>query len=157
MEPVVTGTDKLITLSRRLKEAGRKDLQKELTKGISASLNPLRRDLRESARNNLPKKGGLNENVAKLRFTVSRRDTPKGGGIRLIAKNAYQIRRMDEPGVVRHPVFKRKGEEGRNQVWEDQKIRPGWATNPFLKQAAPIRQDVEQAMDRVIKKIDGGF
>ena len=151
-DEVIKGADKLLVLSKQLKAMGNKDLQKELTKGINAAFKPLKRELPQSARNTLPRKGGLNEKVAALKFTVSRRKSNNGQGLKLIARNKISIKNMDDPGRVRHPVFAR---DGKPRVWVDQKITPGWATKPFEADAKNIRNDIEVAMHRVIAKIDG--
>jgi hypothetical protein len=151
-EVVVKGAEQLARLSRQLKEAGDKGLQRELTKAISQAVKPLKSELPASARSHLPRRGGLAERVAASKVGFSRRTKGNTVGLRVQAKNAYHLAQMDK-GHVRHPVFKRKEERNRSAVRVTQKVDPGWFTDPTEAAAPRIRREVQQAMDTVAKKI----
>lgn len=151
-EPELRGTEQLITLTRRLKEASDRGLQKEFRKGIANALKPLRTKLPISAREVLPHRGGLNQKVAKSKFTISRKASSREEGLRLIAKNAYSIAKMDE-GEVRHPVIQRNPRTRR--IWVKQQITPGWATRVLEAELPEARAEIERAMERIIATIDG--
>lgn len=142
----------LKSLARRLRQAGRKDLTRELNKGVADAVKPLRAELPASARSHLPRRGGLAARVAGAKIRVTR----KPNGVVLTAVQQYQIRPMDDPGVIRHPVFKRKGEEGRHTVWMAQKIRPGWFSDPANRTRALAAKNLEAALNNVARKLDGG-
>lgn len=167
MEANVTGAAELAALSRRLKEAGEKGLAKELTQGITRAMGPLRKtELPQSALSTLPRRGGLAKIVSKSQFRVSRRNSARSPGLRLTAKNIYDLYRMDK-GTVRHPVFSRKYRtiggvkvKYRRQQrvlnkWVSQPVTPGWFTNPTQKAAPQIRQNVNTAMVNVVRQIEG--
>jgi hypothetical protein len=144
----VRGAEQLAALSRRLKAAGEKDLQRELSKGIAKAMKPLRQELQRSAQR-LPRRGGLAKRVADSKMRTTRRNTGRAVGLRLTVTNPENIRRMDN-GTVRHPVFGR-----RNRPWVTQPVKPGWFTDPTEAAAPVVRAEVEAAMRAVTAKIDG--
>jgi hypothetical protein len=143
----IKGADQLAALSKRLKELGDKDLSREFSRAITAATKPLVQDLRQSARETLPKRGGLNERVAKSQIRTQRRASSRTQGVRVVAKNPYVLARLDQ-GHVRHPVF------GRN-VWVDQTVRSGWWTRPTEAIGPDVRRSIEAAMAAMAKKLDG--
>lgn len=159
--------DDLKLLMRRLKEAGNRGLSRELNKSITQAVMPLKKELPKSARRRLPRRGGLAERVATSKITVSKRNF----AVRLIMKNAYELKKMDDPGVIRHPVFPRRSRiqrvTGRNRgssrlnvnrkkwAWESQRIRKGWASDPMNATKAQAKQEIEDAMQRVFRQIEG--
>jgi hypothetical protein len=108
----IKGADQLAALSKRLKELGDKDLSREFSRAITAATKPLVQDLRQSARETLPKRGGLNERVAKSQIRTQRRASSRTQGVRVVAKNPYVLARLDQ-GHVRHRVFGRAEYVGR--------------------------------------------
>lgn len=152
-EEVIRGTEEMVRLARRLKEAGNKDLSREMRKGTRNALKPLRNALPTSARKKLPRKNGLAEIVAKSKLSVTNRAGGQREGTRLTAKNAYSLQKMDE-GEVRHPVYARNPDR-KKWAWKTQKVEPGWATEPFEKLAPEARAEMEKAMEIVIAKLDG--
>jgi hypothetical protein len=133
------GADQMRRIGKQLKEFGDKGMKREFSKALTKAAQPLKAELPASARATLPRRGGLAERVAEAQVRITRR---ANGSVRVTARQQYQIGRMDNPGVVRHPTFKRKGEEGRRVVWVSQKIRPGWFTHP----AEAARPDLQKAM-----------
>ena len=138
----IRGAEQLATLSKRLKEAGDKDLKKELSAGIRQAMEPLKQEVRQSALRTLPQRGGLARRTAKTSLRVTR----SARGIRLVGKSSDSIRRMNS-GTIRHPVF------GNRSVWVDQRIPPGWWDRPTQSAAPQVRADLLKAMDRVARKI----
>lgn len=148
----IRGAEQLAALTRRLKEAADKELQKELRKGIKLALDPLRKELPKSARDILPKKGGLAEKVAKSKYSISRKNTSRESGLRLVAKNEYSLFKMDQ-GELKHPIPRRNPRKPKK--WVKQRIRLGWASGPFDEKVPQARVEIEQAMNRIIAHIDG--
>lgn len=143
----VRGAEQLADLSRRLKAAGDKDLQRELSKGIAKALQPLRRELPRSARAKLPRRGGLADDVAASKLRTTRRTTGRAVGLRLTATNPDNIRRIDK-GEVRHKTYG-------HLPWVRQRVTPGWFTDPAEAAGPAARREVEAAMTDVIRKIEG--
>jgi len=155
----VTGADQLARLSKQLKEAGDKGLQRELSKGIRDALKPVRTvDLPKSALETLPRKGGINVIVAKTKYTINKRTGNRIAGLRLTAKNIVNLRRIDD-GVLRHPVFQNPHQKKKSAktAWVNQKVTPGWFTEPTGAAAPDIQREVTKAMDRVAGQITKGL
>jgi hypothetical protein len=134
----IQGADQLLKLSKALKAAGDKELQKELSKAISRATKPLKDELRQSAMDTLPKKGGLAREIAASKI-VTRRGQK---GVRIVGKNVYSLYHLDK-GVIRHG----KGHKV-------QATRPGWWTIPTELAAPHVRAEIVTAMDEITKQID---
>lgn len=143
----IHGAEQLAALSRQLKAAGEKDLQRELSKAIAKAMKPLRAELPRSALAKLPRRGGLAAQVAASKLRNTRRNTGRAVGLRLTATNPDNIRRIDRRGEVRHPTFG-------HGPWVTQKVTPGWFTQPTDALAPQARADVEAAMNTIAAKLD---
>lgn len=130
-------------ISKRLRAAGRKDLNSNLSKRINASVKPARQAFKKSALQRLPKKNGLNVRVAKAKYRTAK----KKNGVRLIASGQDELDKMDQ-GSFRHPTFGRK-------PWKVQQIRPGVFSDPWEELAPSIRAEVGKAIDDTIKEVEG--
>lgn len=139
----IQGVEQLAALSKRLKEAGDKNLTREFSRSVSAAMKPLVQELRSSARSTLPSSGGLAERVAKSQIRTVRR---AASGVRVTAKNPYGIKQMDE-GRVRHPVF------GNRAAWAVQSVRPGWWTRPTEQVGPDVRKALLEAMEAIARKV----
>lgn len=146
------GAEQMRAIAIQLKELGDRKLKLEFGKALTAAAEPLRVKLPVSARHTLPSRGGLAEWVASAKIRISRMQT---GRVRVSARQRYQIQTMDSPGIVRHPVFKRKGEEGRRTVWQSQKITPGWFSRPAEETRPVAEANMLRAAERMAAKIDG--
>jgi hypothetical protein len=144
----ITSTD-LSHLQRRLKAAGAGDLRKELLRGFRTELKPGVGLVRESARANLPRTGGLAERVAKSSFGVRTRLTGASVGVEIRGtgkRGARGLRSMNE-GKLRHPVW------GNRKVWKDQAIEAGWFSDPLEARRPQYLSSVQRIMRDVAKKI----
>ena len=141
----VEGVDELVRLSRALKEAGAKDLQREMYAGINRAVKPLRNSIKQSARDNLPVRGGLANAVARSRVQTRRRTSDRGAGVRVVAKNRFSLYHLDR-GEVRH----RRANGGLTV----QRIEPGWWTQPTDAVGDDVRRELVQALERVAAKLE---
>lgn len=144
LELTVRGADQLADLSKRLRQAGEKDLRREMHRGIRRAAGPLIADAREHARATLPKHGGLNERVARSKFSVRAR-SGRDPGVRIIAKGVDA--RLDKAGRDRHPVF------GDRHVWVVQQVRPGWFRIPMERGAPRVRRELLLAFHVVARRL----
>lgn len=147
MDLQVKGADKLDKVARALREAGDKELQKELYAGLNRATKPLRGAAKESALENLPHRGGLNRRVARARMSVRRRGG-KSPSIKIVAKG-MQLGRIDARGQVKHPVY------GHRDRWVIQNISKaeGWFTEPMQKGAPEVRKELIRTLDQIARKI----
>lgn len=143
----VKGADDFLKLSKALKAAGRKDLRKELNKGLKAAAKPLIGKTRAKARSTLPKKGGLAAAVAKTPQRVQVRTGADTAGVRLVVGKNGSGARGANRGVVRHPVF------GNRENWVDQKVPSGWFDDTVKAEAPEIRRELERTVETVAEQI----
>lgn len=143
----ITGADKFAKVAKALKQAGDKELQKELYSALNRATKPMRAEAKKSAEQRLPHAGGLNKRVARARMST-RRKTGKNPGVKIVATGMSQLAMMDK-GRVRHPVW---GNRGR---WVNQPIpqAEGWFTEP-MQEGKPIAQrEIIKTLNAVARKL----
>ena len=142
------GAAQLAALAKALKDAGNKGLQRELTKGITQAVKPLKAAVAASARAKLPSSGGLAERAAGIPIRSRRNKS----GLRVVATGRGGMKNVKalDAGTVRHPVYGRS-------AWVSQSVTPGFWTEPTEELAPEVRAQVEKAMDVVARKIEGSF
>lgn len=145
----VRGAEQLDRIGRRFKEAGEKELRKELLAGIRKSNKPTISAIRANARGSLPRRGGFADQVAASRIATRTRLVGKSAGVQIRALGMYNLRQLNR-GRLRHPLF------GNREHWYEQQIEPGWFSEPIEKDAPRIRADIEAAMQDVARKIEKG-
>lgn len=147
----ITGAAQLGALAKVLKDAGDKDLRKELLRGLQKAGRPLKAAAKEAAVKGLPSSGGLNDYVAAGQFAVRTRTGARNPGIRLVGKKKGHDIRATDRGRLRHPVWG-------HDWWVTQDIKPGWWTDAMTSDRvlAPVRRDVLDAMQAVAAKIARG-
>jgi hypothetical protein len=144
----VRGQRQLTQLARRLKEHGDKSLRSELYRAINRSTKPLKLAVRKSARNRLPRAGGLNRRVEKSKIVTKRRMTGKNAGVRIVGTSGYDIGSINR-GRVRHLTWG-------HLPWHDQAVNPGFWSEPLSAGAPAVRRELREAMDGIAKKIERG-
>lgn len=148
MDIRVEGANDFRALARRLREAGDKDLQRELYRGISRAVKPIRADIQESALATLPHRGGLGALIAKSKIRVQRRTGGATVGIRMIGSSDHDIAAMNR-GIVRHPLF------GNKKRWYRQAVVPRWWDKPTEEAGPTAREEIVKVMEDVKRKIEG--
>lgn len=151
MDIVIKGADDFARLARDLRAIDDKELRREFYAGINRATKPLKADAKASARRDLPKRGGLNEFVAKTSLTTRSRGG-QNPGVRIVARKSKKGGRKSDVdaidrGRLRHPVF------GNRRVWVEQRVRPGWFTEPMEAGAGPVRRELLGVLDDVKRKV----
>lgn len=144
----VNGAESFLLLSKALKNAGRTEMRKELHKGVRKAARPLIPKARKAAREKLPKRGGLADQVAREPARTQVR-TGADPGVRVVIGKKRGGARATNRGLIRHRVF---GQD----VWVEQRIEPGWFDNAMVGEKAAIQRDIEQAMTEVVDQIARG-
>ena len=148
IELVVTGGDRVAEVALRLREAGNGGLRRELARAMRAGARPLVAVARDEARETLPRRGGLADQVAAGRFSVSVRTSARGAGVRIIGQSPFDLSAMNR-GRLRHPVF------GNRSRWVTQSIRPHWFDGERMQSAAQaIRPALLRAVDDVARQVE---
>jgi hypothetical protein len=141
------GAEQLADIGKMLRQAGNKDLRRVFYRALQRSAKPLVADARENARDILPKRGGLNERVAKSKFRTKVRAGGRNPGVRITATGLDA--RLDTKGRLRHPTF------GNRDLWYEQKVKSGWFTDAMERGAPHVRREMLAAMDDIAKKLEG--
>lgn len=154
MGVVPDGGEKLAALSRALRAAGEKGLDRELDRGVREPLQALIPDLKDAQREVMPKRGGMADRAAAVtKFSVRRRNTGRYPGVRLVASQPGRIRRQDQ-GRLRHPVFADQSEPRESWEWTTQQIPSGWFTGTTREHGPAVGRSVDQALDHVARQIE---
>lgn len=143
------GSEQLRGIAVRLKAAGARDLRLQLLRGLREGAKPLIPEVQNAARNQLPKGGGLNEQVAGQKIRVSVRTGVRTAGVRLTT-TAPDTKQTDS-GYVRHPVF------GNRNAWVTQRIpgAAGWWSNTLAHAAPEVTPELLAAMAVIEAQIQG--
>ncbi len=169
MSVEVRGADRFQVVARRLRlAADRKDLTRELRKGILDAVPALKDAVRADAATYLPD-AYVAELVPSLRMTTSSTLSGDQVTVRLsvTAKgkggNPRQVGDL-EGGDLRHPVFGRTRPLKRHakyratsqaNPWAAQRVKAGFVSKPMLGRQPTVRREIEAAVDRVLNKITG--
>lgn len=145
----VTGTDELVRLGRNLKEADAQ-LKKDLLRGIRETNKPVISHIRESARDTLPKAGGLADVIARSKIGTRTRLSGKNAGIEIKGTGVHNLRAINA-GKLRHPLFGNRGS------WSRQSVKPGFFDEPIEKDLVLIQRGIEQVMADTARKIEKGI
>lgn len=142
----IEGADKFGALAKRLKQAGDKDLRKELYRGITRAVKPLTKDVKDSTTKFLPKRYALE--LAKSLRVRSRRRAGNNPAIYLVG-SAKTPRGKDRDlaslnrGRLRHPLYGNRG------YWFDQDVDPNWWDDPLLEGADAVREEIVNVIDDI--------
>lgn len=142
------GSQQFGNLSKALKAAGG-DLRKEYLKALRTATAPAKTTIPESARTTLPRRGGLNETVARnLKVTTRTSLSGPTATVRIVATEGPRKHITDlNRGRLRHPVF------GNREVWVGQPVLPGFFTRPCLALRPGARRQIAEATNEVLRKI----
>lgn len=148
MEIRVEGANQLLKLQKDLKAAG-SDLRKGIPKAMREAAKPMTADIRASAAEVLPHRGGLAARIAKISVRVStRRD-----GVRLVGRRTKSGGLVDvaalNAGRARHLVYGHK-------PWVSQSITPGFWDKGVDKNIDEIRAQLLRVIDDVRRKFAAG-
>lgn len=149
----IEGADQLSKVAVALKQHGSKELRGELTKAITRSVKPLKKDVKAHATNVLPSRGGLGARVAKTTLQHRRRTSASNPGISIHAKPSSRTLRDParvDKGRARHPVY---GMAASRAAWVLQDVPPGWFTKPLQDGGSEVREEIVKAMQDVADKI----
>lgn len=139
------GADQLTALSARLKEAGDRGLQRELSKGLRKAVEPFKQAVAQSTQI-LPSSGGLAAVAAAK--SVPRISRSSKNGLRMVATGKGGLKGLAQlnAGSVRHPVYNRGG-------WATQSVPAGFWDKAVKEVEPEVRKQLELAVAEIIKKI----
>jgi hypothetical protein len=142
-----SGEQKLARVGNAIKASGDKDLDRALRRSMQRSVKPLKAAARYGARRTLPVRGGLAERVAAAKFGARVTTSGSRVGVRITGASADNLRRMDEEGIVRHPVF------GNRRNWVNEPIKPGWFSDAEEGKAPEVRDNIDRELDALAARL----
>ena len=144
----ISDNDALYELGLRLEAVGDGALQEKIYAKVEAAADEVKHKINDSARENLPKRGGLNEWIAIAPvFTRTKAGLHHDIAVFIImTKQGHDLRSINR-GRLRHPVF------GDKENWVNQEIKPGYFSNPIKKNLGKIRRSVIAAADEALREI----
>lgn len=170
MRVEVHGADRFRAVSRALRGAAdRKDLTRELRRGILDAVPALKDAVRKDAAAYLPDRYAA-ELVPSMRMTTVTSTTGDQVTVRITTTargrggNPRAVGDL-EAGVLRHPVWgrtralkrhARHKATSRMNPWVTQTVRPGLVSGPMTRARPAVRKEIEAAVDRVLTKIVKG-
>lgn len=151
----VVGIEQLQALARDLKQAGDRDLRRELLRSIQKASKPLKTGAKEAALEDLPKSGGLAERVAASKWSTSTRLGVRSPSIRITGRGTAGVvsKQLDlnslDRGRLRHLTYGRR-------PWKDQAVKVHWFSDRMeLIADTTVRDDILSAVDTVAAKLGG--
>jgi hypothetical protein len=142
----VRGAEKLAILARALREAGDKELQRELYRGLNRAVKPLRQDVKESIGDFLPQRYAR-VLARDLKVTARRRTGGRNPALYLLGQAKNRDIASLNRGRLRHPLY------GNRRFWYSQRVRRDWWTHPLIRGAPEVRRELERTLDDLAKKI----
>lgn len=146
----LTGIEDFRRAAKAIRVNGRKDLQKELLRGIRDATKPIGRTVREHLPTYMPRRYAPVLSAA-LRFTTK---TKTSGWpevtVTARAKGKFEPRRVTalDKGTLRHPLF------GMRKHWYAQKIPPGFFTKPANTVLDEVRAEASRAVERAARQLE---
>lgn len=124
-----------------------RSLRAQLLAGIRAGAKPAVEAARTAAREQLPKKGGLNDYVADTQIVTSTRLTGSRVGVRIGVKSGSHKAYGANKGRIRHPVF------GKDRWVEQELPSKGWFDDTLKREAPKVETAVYAVMKNVADEI----
>jgi len=133
----------------RLKAAGARDIRLAMIRDLRAAAKPVIPLIQESARESLPKAGGLNEAVAAQKPKVSVRATGRTAGVSIRSKVRGNY---TDTGQWRHPVFSSDRKRWAKQPQSFPAAKDWWARGAE-KGELPAKVIMRRILDEVAADI----
>lgn len=143
------GMQELKHVGELMKDAPQ-DLRREMFRGINRATKEPRRQTLQELSERLPDSGGASSVIRKdTKLNTKRNMRGRNVGVRIVAKSPRTVQRMNNQGILRHPVF------GNRSVWVNQDVRGlhGWFDEPLQQSSPQVRQEILEALDRAVSQI----
>lgn len=142
----ILGTERLTAVGRQLVEAGELKIKRDMLAAIRTEAKSLIPDIQASARETLPRGGGLGERVAQQIYGVRSSLAGPVASVKLVGKGMKELRDINA-GRLRHPVY------GNRSTWVFQSIPAGFFSKPIEKRAPEIREAILVAAELIATEI----
>ncbi len=146
----ITGAQELRILGRALKDAGDKQLRRELFRAAQRTTRPVKAAIKQSAKDTLPTGGGLNLWTAQLGIKTRTAVSGRNVGVTITGKkNGHDVRKINA-GRVR-PRYWGRQLAPPSRI---QNVTPGFWDKPLNTDIADVAsKEFYEAMQRVAAEI----
>jgi hypothetical protein len=134
------------------------EMLRGMRKTFREAAQPLIRSAEQAAREQLPKRGGLNQIVAGRHTTVSTLTGARTAGVRLRRARKDAASYQSNRGFIHHPTPSMLGYDRSYWDWIRQEIpaAEGWWTNTMRAGSPAITPAIVAEMNRVARRIQDG-
>ncbi|HJR90329.1 MAG TPA: hypothetical protein VJ782_09260 [Aeromicrobium sp.] len=142
-------SDDLQRISRALKEAGDKGLQKRVSAAMRQEAKPLGERVLRAGAGKMPRRGGLSSRISsrgKVLISNSLGGKSASVTLRLKTSDGYDLRGLDR-GQLRHPVY------GHRKTWVRQSVPANAFTEAFEAEAPRFRQSILKAAQDTLNDV----
>jgi hypothetical protein len=145
---VVNGDKQLAEIGARLRAAGDVEITRVVRRTIQAAAKPLIPIIQESARESLPKAGGMNNYVARRRPRTQVKFGVRSAAVRITYRGKGA---PSDNGPWRHPVF------GHRDRWVPQEYKPaeGWWERAEMRGTPPAELAMRTVLETVKRQVNG--
>jgi hypothetical protein len=145
---VVNGDKQLAEIGARLRAAGDVEITRVVRRTIQAAAKPLIPIIQESARESLPKAGGMNKYVARRRPRTQVKFGVRSAAVRITYRGKGA---PSDKGPWRHPVF------GHRDRWVPQEYKPaeGWWERAEMRGTPPAELAMRTVLETVKRQVNG--
>lgn len=145
------GADDLDRIAAALREAGDRDLQKQVSAALRTEAKPLGQEVIRQGADEMPRRGGFADRVrGQSRVGVSNSLRGRTASVQVLLKNKGADLRSLDRGILRHPVFGNRG------AWVAQSVPGQTFSRAFEAQVDKARdaavKGAQAALDDVARK-----
>lgn len=142
------GTDELQKVADALKEAGDKDLQKQISAALREEAKPLGLRVLRAGAAPMPHRGGFAQRVEGMgRVGVSSSLRGRTASVTVALRNKGADLKSLDAGILRHKVF------GNADVWVRQSVPAGSFRRAWESEAAAVRERAVKAAQGVLDEV----
>lgn len=146
----IRATGSLEALAKDLKGAD-KQLRRNLLANLRTAGKPVVTEMKKNLRTDMPQRGGLARDLGRAKIGVRTKTSGKSAGVRIEASHSQHDLAAVEAGLIRHPVFGRKG------PWVTQKVPAGRLSAPVDDAKPEMQRAVVKAMEQVRADLERGM
>ena len=137
----------------KLKQAP-KEIQREIRKELRTTAKEIGKEVLEAGAKEQPQGGGLADwiiKTARLGVSIAQIRLELALGV----KSGDLIRRLNNKGILRHPVFADPKKPRDEWSWTDQTkgVTKGAWTDDFLKRGGEVAERVAPAIERALRRL----
>lgn len=134
------------SVQRSMQRASEREVKKTLRRIVTQETKPTRRVIKETARDELPKRGGLNKWAAVMPRAVTD-FRPGRSSVKIQHRKSGHDMKALNRGRLRHPVY------GNKKNWVMQSITPGFFERGIAKDEGDLKRRVMTAIDDMFSAI----